>query len=71
MSQVLNIMYIYLYTYVKNGNICYLLLILRCALVLLLGWRLSTERAVAQPLHLYPFPQVGTLLVAVVLFSIM
>jgi len=37
-------------------NICYLLLMLYCALVLFLGWRLSTERVVAQPLHLYLFP---------------
>ena len=29
-----------------------------CALILFLGWRLSTERVVAQSLHLYIFPQV-------------
>ena len=28
------------------------------ALALFLGWRLATERMVAQPLHLYLFPQV-------------
>jgi len=37
-------------------NICYLLLIIRSALVLFLGWGLSTERVVAQPLHLLLFP---------------
>jgi len=29
---------------------------LYCALVLFLGWRLSTERVVAQPLYLLLFP---------------
>ena len=39
-------------------TVCLLLLIIRCALVLFWGWRLSTERVVAQPLHLLLFPQV-------------
>jgi len=39
-------------------NICYLLLMLYCALVLFLDWILFTERVVAQPLHLCLFPQV-------------
>ena len=38
-------------------NICYLIFIIRCALVLFfLGWGLSTEHVVSQPLHLFLFP---------------
>jgi len=49
--------YILLFIYIcDHMNICYLLLILRCALVLFLGWGLSTERVVAQPLPLLLFP---------------
>jgi len=51
--------YIYIPLFIykcDDMNICYLLLIIRCALVLFLGWRLSTERVVAQPLHLLLFP---------------
>ena len=54
MSQVLNIMYIFIHS-CDICNICYLLLMLYCALVFFWGWRLSTERVVAQPLHLFPF----------------
>ena len=51
--------YILLFIYISDDmNICYLLLITRCALILFLGWGLSTERVVAQPLHLPLFPQV-------------
>ena len=38
-------------------NICYLLLVICYALVLFLGWRLSTERVVAQPFYLRLFPR--------------
>jgi len=58
MSQLLNIIYIYLYTYVINGNICYLsssTYIMKCT-GFVLGWRLSTECVIVQPLHLYLFP---------------
>jgi len=50
--------YIPLFMYICDDmNICYLLLIIiRCALVLFLGWRLSTECVVAQLLHLLLFP---------------
>jgi len=48
-------MYILIYS-CDLCNICYLLLMLYCVLVLFLGWRLSTERVVAQPLHLFLFP---------------
>ena len=37
-------------------SICYLLLVISDALVLFLGWRLSTERVVAQPFYLLLFP---------------
>ena len=48
--------YILLFINICDGmNICNLLLIIRCALVLFLGWGLSTERVVAQPLHLRLF----------------
>ena len=48
--------YILLFIYICDDmNICYLLLIIRCALVLFLGWGLSTERVVAQSLHLLLF----------------
>ena len=50
-----NTLCIYLYIR-KEMNICYLLLAICCALVLFLGWRLSTERVVAQPLYLLLFP---------------
>jgi len=59
--------YIYIPLFIykcDDMNTCYLLLIIRCALVLFWGWRLSTERVVAQPLHLLLFPQVWPLLVA-------
>jgi len=55
-----NVMCIYFYTYMINGNICYLLsdtYIMRCT-SFVLGWRLSTERVVAQSLHYIFFPQV-------------
>ena len=55
MSQVINVMYIFIHS-CDIRNICYLLLILYCALVLFWGWRLSTERVVAQPLHFLLFP---------------
>ena len=49
--------YILLFIYICDDmNICYLLLIIRSALVLFLGWELSAERVVAQPLHLLLFP---------------
>jgi len=58
-----NILCIYLYI-CDDVNICYLLLVICYALVLFLGWRLSIERVVAQPLHLSFFPQVRLQLVA-------
>ena len=56
MSRMCVYIYIRLFIYICDDmNICYLLLIIRCALVLFLGWGLSTERVVAQPLHLFLF----------------
>ena len=55
MNQVVNIMYIFIHS-CDICNICYLLLMLYCTLVLFWGWRLSIEHVVAQPLHLLPFP---------------
>ena len=49
-------MYIFIHLY-DIGNIYSLFFILGRALVLFLGWRLSTERVVAQPLHLYLPPR--------------
>ena len=54
MSQVVNIIYIFIYS-CDICNIRYLLLTLYCALILFWGWRLSTERVVAQPLYLFRF----------------
>ena len=62
-----NMMFIFVHL-CDIGNIRYLLF-MRTGFVL--GWRLSTEGVVAQPLHLYLFPQVWTLLVAAVLYSIL
>jgi len=56
MSQTCIFISIFIYV-CDDMNICYLLLIIRCALVLFLGWGLSTERVVAQPLHLFLFPR--------------
>ena len=57
MSQMCIYIYILLFIYICDDmNICYLLLMICYALVLFLGWRLSTERVVAQPLHLLLFP---------------
>ena len=60
-----NVYILCIYIYICDDmNICYLLLVIFCALVLFLGWRLSIEHVVAQPLHLFFFPQVWLLLVA-------
>jgi len=49
--------YILLFRYLCDDmNICYPLPVICYALVLFLGWRLSTERVVAQPLYLLLFP---------------
>ena len=49
--------YILLFIYICDDmNICYLLFVICYALVLFFGWRLSTERVVAQPLYLLLFP---------------
>jgi len=54
-----SIVYIYILIFIyicDDMNICYLLPVISYALVLFLGWRLSTKRVVAQPLHLLLLP---------------
>jgi len=69
MSQVVNIMYIFIHS-CDICNICYLLLMLYCTLVLFWGWTLSTERVVAQPLHLLPFPPAVKVVVIIKLIAV-
>jgi len=56
MDQVLDIRYIYLYTHVMICNSCYCYLYYDIQWFCFWAWRLSIERVVGQPLHLYFFP---------------
>ena len=56
MIQVLNIMYIFIHLCDDLQYLLSVTYIMTCADFVFWAWRLSTERVVAQPLHLYPFP---------------